>query len=625
VKNLFPSKLIEMIQPHVWTLLPLFSMTIAVYAGIFGHEFQVNWDDTFYVIDNNAVHGFSWDNFLTVFSTCYVGNYAPVQMLSYMLDYEIWGFWAGGYLLTNVVIHCLNGLLIYRLLLKLHKVRFIATIATALFLLHPVQVESVAWVSQRKNLLAMLFFLLAWEFYIRFKENINNRRVTTYILSLTMFGLALMSKSVVVIFPIVLILYDICFSTVHCRIRVLDKIPFVLAAVAVTFFSLKSQSIYEGGGRLLEYHGGSGLTTLYSMLPIFCDYVVMLVWPMKLSAEYSPTIHSSLNPTVFIAAFLAGLMLYLGTRLFCKNRRAGFWVIFFILGLLPVAQIIPLNTLMNDRYLYFPIIGAAALFALGVAKVRDNLSARSTLSLYAFLALFFVFFSAISFRQVAVWKNAVSLWSNAVAKNPGSTMAWQRLGEAFHFSRPAQTEQALRAYGRAIELNRANDDALYNMGSLYTASGRYELGHAALIRLLEHDPEHVMGWGALGENLRKSGALAEAEMAYLQAYKLQPEAPEILLPLGELSAMRGAFDKGREYYQQAERIGQNNPSIAYHLACLESLAGNNTAALNWLEKALQRGWKEYDELLADKNLAQLRKLKEFEMLMMQYFPVWKGK
>jgi Flp pilus assembly protein TadD len=625
VKDSTPDKFIELIRPHVRILLTLVTVTIVVYARISGHEFQVNWDDTFYVIDNSAVHGFSWDHICTVFSTCYVGNYAPVQMLSYMLDYEIWGLRAGGYLMTNISIHCLNGILLYRLILKLHKERFFATVVTAVFLLHPVQVESVAWVSQRKNLLAMLFFLLAWELYLCFRETGNGTRITAYILSLSMFGLALMSKSVVVILPLVLMMYDICFSSGNRRTRVLDEIPYALAAVVITLFSLKSQSVYEGGGRLLGYHGGSGLATFYSMLPVFFDYVVMLFWPMKLSAEYSPTIHNSINLTVIISAFLSALLLYSGVRLYCINRKIGFWAIFFVLGLLPVSQIIPLNTMMNDRYLYFPIIGAAALFAAGAAKLRDSLAARSTMLFYAFLVLIFMTMSVISFQQAAVWKNAVSLWNNAVAKNPYSTMAWQRLGEAFHFSSPAQTDQALRAYRRAIELNPFNDDALYNIGCLYTSSGEYPMGHAALIRLLEHDPDHVMGWGALGGNLRKNGDLAEAEMAYLQAYKLQPDAIEVLLPLGELAIIKGEIGKAREYYRQAESAVQNDSSVAYHIACLESLAGNQREALVWLEKSLQRGWKEYDVLMADKSLVQLSKTTEFNMLVIKYFPLRNGK
>ena len=149
------------------SLFLLIAATFAVYGQILGHGFISNWDDSAYVTDNPFAQKITWSNLRTIFSTYFVGNYAPVQMFSYMLDYAVWGGWAGGFLLTNLVVHTSNGLLFFRLLSRLHSDHLMAFFGSAVFLLHPVQVESVAWVSQRKNLLAMLFFLVAWEGYCR--------------------------------------------------------------------------------------------------------------------------------------------------------------------------------------------------------------------------------------------------------------------------------------------------------------------------------------------------------------------------------------------------------------------------------------------------------------------------
>lgn len=617
------------IRPHIGPVLILLAATMAVYLRILGHDFQLNWDDNSYVVDNAAVHGFSWAHVRTVFSTYYVGNYAPVQMISYMLDYVMWGLWAGGFLLTNIVIHSVNGILVYRLFVELLGERFVATVGAAMFLLHPVQVETVAWVSQRKNLLAMMFFLLSWLWYIYYREVKGRKQQVAYTVSLAAFALALLSKSIVVIFPLVLVIYDFCYLPSTCRKRLLDKVPYALAAGIAAYLALQSQSLYEGGGRELDYHGGTLLATFYTMLPVFCKYVSMLVWPVHLSAGYAPQIHTFPDLSVCLSGLFLCVLLFIGIKLFIANRKLGFWVIFIVLGLLPVSQIVPLSTLINDRYLYFPIIGVAALFAVGTAKLRDMAVMRFRLLCYSMLALCYVVLSTISFRQVGVWRNAVSLWSNAVVINPESPHIWERLGEAYHSATPIMAERALNAYNRALELTPSSDVSLkemtlYNVGLLCNKSGEFETGHNALIRLLESNPDHVMGWVALGDNLKSTDNFIEAEASYLRAYDLQPEAVRVLLSLGGLYVKKGAFDKGREYYRQAESAVRNDAEVAYHLACLEAQAGNGREALVWLEKALQRGWKEFEVLMTDNDLFQLRKSPEFDMLVRRYIPARNG-
>jgi hypothetical protein len=133
-------------RPHVVSLVLLLALVVAVYGRVLTHGFLFNWDDAQYVMENEAIRGFSWQHLSTIFTTNYVGNYAPVQMLSYMLDYSVWGLSASGFLLSNILIHTLNGLLIYKLFLRFYGGRILAFFGASLFLLHPVQVESVAWI-----------------------------------------------------------------------------------------------------------------------------------------------------------------------------------------------------------------------------------------------------------------------------------------------------------------------------------------------------------------------------------------------------------------------------------------------------------------------------------------------
>lgn len=599
------------IRSHLTPLLILLAATLSVYAQILGHEFQVNWDDSVYVMTNAGVRGFSWENVKGAFSGSFYGNYAPLHLISYMLDYELWGMWPGGYLLCNLLLHVVNGLLVYRLLFSLHAARLLAMVGAALFLLHPVQVETVAWISQRKNLLAMLFFLLAWEFYRRYRLAATGEGKTYYLISLVAFVLALLSKSVTVILPVALVLFDNCFPSSTRKARLRDMIPFVIAAAIVAFLALQSQAPVdsgwgaEGGGRAIDFHGGSPLATFFTMLPVFCRYLGMLVWPMGLSADYDPTIHTSPDSVVIASALALSVVGLLCCRLLRYDRRLGFWAIFFFLGLAPVSQIVPLITLMNDRYLYFPLLGFSALAGALVLFLRERLGSRCPLVLYVVIALMLMLCSVVSFQRAALWRSPVTLWNDAITVSPGKSLNWERLGEAYHFSHPMQPDEALKAYRKALEIDPNNRFTLYNIGLLYTSLGDYNNAHAVLTRLLDGSPEHVMGLTALGNLYRYTGRYNEAEKAYAHAYVLQPNALEVVVSLGELELIRGRLDSAKRYFMTVEGKRADDPEIAYDLACVEALSGRIDTALVWLEKSLQRGFNDHGRVYNNRELAAL--------------------
>ena len=366
--------LADKVRPHLLPAVLLLVITAAIYCRVLGHDFLLNWDDNEYVLDNDAVYGISISHIQRVFGSYYVGNYAPVQMLSYMLDYELWGLWPGGFLLTNILLHFLNGLMLYGLLFTIYRDRLLAATAAAIFLFHPLQVESVAWISQRKNLLAMLFFLLAWRGYIAFRDKEGRHAWYYYAGALAAFLLALLSKSVAVIFPLVILLYDRCFYPPGRRQRLADKLPFIALATLTAALALRTQSVECGCGRVpFGHYGGSVLATMLTMAPVWCRYLGMLFWPANLSAMYDPAIHKTIDMPVALALLLLAGAGYICLMLLKADRRTGFWPLLFLIGFLPVSQIVPLVTLMNDRYAYFPLLGAAVMGGIGAVKLRERL------------------------------------------------------------------------------------------------------------------------------------------------------------------------------------------------------------------------------------------------------------
>lgn len=616
-------KLLSELRPHLLPVLVLTLAAFAVYGRIIGHDFLSNWDDNKYILENPDVQGLSWPRIRAVFSRYYVGNYAPIHMLSYMLDHAVWGLWAGGYLLTNLVLHLFNALLLYRLLLRLVGGRLAAWSGAAFFLVHPVQVETVAWIAQRKNLLAMFFFLLAWEFYIAYRDGGTTRRRLYFALSLLAMLLALFSKSVAVIFPVVILLFDYCYPAAAARFRFLDKVPYLLAAVAAAVLAILSQTPdyteWGAGGGRAGYHGGSAMATFLTMLPVFCSYLRLIFWPVNLSALYDPLVHKSFDLPVLAALLLLGGILLLIYRLFRYDRGMAFWPLLAIIALIPVSQIVPLVTIMNDRYLYFPLLGIAALAAAAVRFISHK--GRQQSVVVSLLMILLLFLSVLSFDRVNVWRNSAALWNDAVRKSPNVWTVWEALGESKHYTANPRRAEAITAYKRALELNPYSDITRYNLGVAYIELNDFANAEKILLELLERSPQNVMGWAAYGDMALRRFDYPAAEKRYKRALELQPEAVQVHRKIGNLMIVTGRFAEARDSLLRIEALqGGGEPQNAYELARLEALYGDTGAAISWLNEALERGYNNFAGIMNDEELTPIRSDGRFSDLVNKYFP-----
>lgn len=614
----------ESFRPHLAPIALLVATAVAIYGQVIGHEFLSNWDDNRYVLENPDVLGLSWPRIQAVFSKYYVGNYAPVHMLSYMIDHAVWGVWAGGFLLTNLLLHLLNTLVLYRLLFGFVGIRLAAWCGAAVFMVHPVQVETVAWISQRKNLLAMLFFLLAWVCYRAYRNGSIPGKRLWYAASLTSLLLALLSKSIAVIFPVVILLFDHCYPSEKGRLRLPDKIPFLLVAVVAAVLAILSQTPdyteWGAGGGRAGYHGGSLWATFLTMLPVYCSYLLMIVLPLDLSALYDPAIQKNLDSTVLAALLVLAGIVYLVSRLYRHDRRIAFWPLFAIVAILPVSQIVPLVTIMNDRYLYFPMVGVAGLVAYAVRFVRQRWPGHPA-PVTAVVSVLLLLLSLGSFQRVKIWRNAAALWSDTVTKAPSSSIAWEGLGESLHYTVKPKRSEAIAAYLRAIELNPGSDISRYNLGVAYTEMGDFDNAEKVFADLLKRSPDNVMGWAAFGDLALRRSQFAEAETRYRKACALQPEAVQVHQKIGNLMVVMGRLEEARGSFLRIEEIqGGNDPLNAYELARLEALTGDAAASIRWLEVALQRGYNDFAGIMGDEELTPILSDGRFSELVKKYFP-----
>lgn len=612
-------------KPHLAPALLLLAMTFGVYASSLGHNFLTDWDDTIYITNNEAVRGFTLGHLKTAFSTFYAGNYAPLHIISYMLDYTIWGMRAAGFIFTNILIHALNGLLYYALVIKLTTRRLWAFGAGFIFLLHPVQVESVVWISQRKNVLAMFFFLISFLLYTAYREpgfKTQNSKLETrnsklfYAGSVAAFLLALLAKSVVVILPPILLLYDLCYLEKEKRGKWLaDKIPYIAVAGLIALVALKSQVLEFGGGRT-GYHGGSPLATFYTMLPVLMRYLGMLIWPAQLSAFYNPAIRTDADWAVALSGAGVVILCLGGYYLYRWRKDLFFWAGVFFIGLVPVLQIVPLVTLINDRYFYFPMIGSAAFMAGIAGMAMTALGEPYRKGLAVILCVVLLALPVLSIKRAEVWQDSLTLWQDAYSKVPDNSLVCLYLGHAYQET--GRRDAALPLYLRALSLDPLNRDALHNISMLYLEIGDTQRGWPYVLELVKNNPQCAECLFTLGNYHYQSGELEKAEAVYRRVLALKPRSGAALRNLGLVYAAQGKFEPARQSFQEAMVIDGENAEIHFDLACLEATVGNAGAALAHLEAAFKLGFKDADAVEKNPTLDSLRAMPEFRQLVGRY-------
>lgn len=398
------------------------------------------------------INGFTIAHLKVALCNSYLGNYAPLHILSYMLDHELWGLDPGGYHLENVLFHALNGVLFYYVLRRIDISEQKAAFAAWIFLFHPVQVETVAWVSQRKNLLAMFFFLLALLAYQQYCRR-DDSKLLNYMLTLVCAIAAMLSKSVAVIFPIIVLWYDYTILENDQRSfskRMCDNFPFVVVAVVIALATILSQSAESGGGRRDIFHG-SILASFYTMAPILVDYLKDCLYPTNLIAFYYMIDISQTPDIKFLAAvIILALIAALGVMLYHKRRPLLFWLGLFFIALVPVMQIVPIITLKNDRYLYFPMLGFAVLAVEAAYFLRFLMPASCKCVLKVCCVSILLALPLCAYRQTMYWRNDITLWSHAVEVEPANRLGWQLL--SMGYTMQGDAANAARSFSHYMEL-----------------------------------------------------------------------------------------------------------------------------------------------------------------------------
>lgn len=580
---------------HLFSIALLIILAAGIYYPTFSFHFLANWDDPLYVTQNSSIQEFTLNNLILQFKTTYGGNYAPLQMISYMVDHALWGMNPGSYHFTNLLFHALNGLLCYLLIWRLAGNRLAALIAGVLFIVHPVQVESVAWISQRKTVLSTFFFLASLLWYHRFRTS-GKHPAGNYLVSILLFAFALLAKSVAVVLPLVLLAYEYSFNkdkNHRCWKNILiGIIPFLLIAALSAVAAILTQSPEYEGGRT-GYHGGSAYATFLTMLPVFVSYLMVLVWPANLSALYFPSVKTGIDAEVIAALLFLIALGAFSFHLLRKRPSLLFWFTLFIVGLIPVAQIVPLVTIMNDRYLYLPMSGFAGCVGLFASYLEE----KSSLSNKAIITIPFICIvialSVAAHRRTAVWHDSVSLWLDTSQKIPDNKDILSVLAESYHISGDA--DSALTVYQKVFSLeshfaeSRQEQNALNTYSLILMARGEFKNAEKYLTMLTMKFPNNTEGFVNLGDCFRFEGDKVRSEMAYAQALQLKPLHPRALLGMGNLELEKGNSKNADRILNGLLSSGVDGPDLRVAMARLAVREGKNEVALDHLEQALRLG------------------------------------
>jgi tetratricopeptide (TPR) repeat protein len=524
--------------------LGLIAVVFVCYSSVIRNQF-VFFDDNLYITENPHVNsGLTWETVKWAFTSSYQANWHPLTWLSHALDVSVFGLNPVGPHLVNVLFHAINACLLFLLLQLATGFRWRSLMVAALFALHPINVESVAWAAERKNVLSTLFFLLALYAYERYARKPELRR---YAWVVGLYALALMAKPQVITFPLLLVLWDywplgrvaarhdavsaknVDFPEMPLRKLLWEKWPLLLLSAVSAIVTMQAQ---RAGGAVKDLAHYGMLLRLENAVIAYVLYLKMAIWPSKLVALYPhPT---KLFPAWQVAAAAALLVVISVVVLRARQQRylAVGWL-WFMGSLVPMIGLVQVGVQeLADRYAYISFIGLFAMVVWFIAdRARDYRISARWLAVPAVGCL--VVFGVFTHRQVGYWHDPESFFRRTVALTQDNYVAHSGLGKLLYQQGKydealEQVRIVLGIHPDDVGANMVLGDVEYNRGNLAAAIERYRVvtSHAT-------DPDfRAQAYDNIGLTYRKMGQPMEAKKIFEISLQAEPNAPFVLVQLG---------------------------------------------------------------------------------------------
>ena len=585
----------ESVSPHepqtrlaIGICLLLAVAVFMVFGQTLHHEF-VNLDDEDYVYENTEViRGLTLPGITWALTHSYASNWHPLTWISHMLDCQLYGLNPGGHHLTSVVLHATAAILLFLVLWRMTSALWPSAFVAAVFAIHPLRVESVAWVSERKDVLSGLFFMLTLAAYVRYARHVFS--LGRYLTVVLCFTLGLLSKPMLVTLPFVLLLLDYwplrripptaCPSLLdELRPLVVEKIPLFALSAASCAVTIPAQR---------------GAVTTISQVPValrvgnavvsYVVYLGQMVWPVRLAPFY-PLFANDLPMWKVGLALL--LLVGISAGVILQRRKRPYLLVgwlWYVGMLAPVIGLLQVgNQARADRYTYLPQIGVYLLVAWGA---RDIFSSRrhGRLVLGALSLAVIATLMVCATIQTSYWRNSEALWVHALSCTSRNYAAYNNLGIVL--SGQGRPAQAIDDYQKALEIMSDFVEARFNLANALAAQGRSAEAIEQYQRAFELAPDNAEAHSRLGTVFLGQGRRAEAIDQYQKALETKPDFVEVRYNLANALAAQGRFGEAIEQYEQALRINPRYEQALNNLANALAAQSRFAEAIEQYRKAI---------------------------------------
>lgn len=568
-----------------WIYLALTIVTLIVFGQVCRNGF-VGYDDPYYVTNNPHVkYGISRESVIWAFTSTFSANWHPLTWLSHTADCQLFGLNPLWHHLTSVLFHTANTLLLFWILKRMTGKIWASAFVAAAFALHPLHVESVAWVAERKDVLSGLFWMLTIASYIRYTEH---QSIGRYLLVFLVFGLGLMAKPMLVTLPFVLLLLDYWplgrFQLEH-RLQsswrlIIEKVPLlVLSAASSTVAYIAQQS-----GGAMELGERYPLSIRLSNAAVsYIAYIGKLIYPSRLAVLY-PYLGDSLplwQPIVsllILAAISAGVI-YSARRYLVTG---WFW---YIGTLVPVIGLVQIgNQMMADRYTYLPSIGIFIIAAWGADELAARWRYRKTiLGICAGIAL--AALSVCTLLQIRYWRNSTALYERAISVTENNYIMHSNYGTSL--SEEGRDDEALKQLSIALQINPRYYYAHYGIGTVLLKQGKFAEAIECFNKAIRFKPDYHKAYSDMGKALSKLGKINQAIECWKKALSLRPDYYPASYNMGEAMIEQDKYEDSIKYFNAVVKAKPDWAEAYYEMGRAFYLQGNRESAVEQCTKALQ--------------------------------------
>lgn len=498
-------------------------------------------DDIDYILANPWIKEFSISNIGYIFSHTYFHNYAPLHLLNYMFDFMLWGENAVCFRIENLVWHVLSVWMVFFLFMRLLGRVDLAVFGTLFFAIHPANVETVVWISERKSILSQFFGLASFYLYLD-----KEKGKKFYWGSILAFFISILSKPAMVVLPLLLLSYQWFFEENRNIKKLLsDKIPFFCLLVFSAITTLFAQDF---GTPKSDVRGSGTIPTILNEAVVWIRYLSLSFWPVNLSAEYTVTRWNVSIVSICAAIFLLFIfyMVVRNPQNKISHAPLRFGIIWFFTALLPISNFFPLPNALNSRYFYLPLVGLALAAAYLIGPISDRNKQMARL----FCAMALICFSAITLLNAYTWRNSIATWQAATRISPCNPPSYNFLGLAYDID--GQTGKRIEYWGIAEAIRRG-----------------LPTDRVSVARLL-------------ADSMDADDAL------YLinKMLAAHPDDPHLTASLGLVAIRKNRYDDAEKYFTKAIEAGSKEGLPYMGMGFIASERGDNVTAIMWLQKAV---------------------------------------